>query len=107
MDRIKAAELVAGKRYIAFAPNGEEILGTYEKVTARAEISFFMKGGELLSSGASMDHDVDYQHQGETEVFWDGQETVVQERPGEEEWVVYLCRAGEAWTSDQLVFEEI
>jgi hypothetical protein len=116
---MKYNKLKTGKRYVAKAPNGEDILGTYERVTARAEIAFFMKGGEVngMLGDTGMDHGVDYEHAGGSEIFWDGMETVQQLRQGpngdpkdpkpEDQWTVYLCSAGEEWTVDQLEFEEI
>jgi len=101
----KYNELEAGKRYSAFAPNGSEILGTYEMVPARAEIAYFMKGGEIAAEG-SMDNGVDWEWQGGTELFWDGSQT--QERVRKlgaiEKWVVYLANDGEEYTVDQLDF---
>lgn len=92
MPTLKFEELEAGKQYTAYAPNGEEILGTYEMCPARSEIAYFQKPG---ATGC------EYEHAGGSEMFWDGMTT--QERDGE---TLFLCAAGSEWTVDQLVFEE-
>jgi hypothetical protein len=94
---MKHNKLKAGVHYIAYAPNGEEILGTYEKMTARSEIAFFTKG--------TIDHGVDYEHAGGSEIFWDGMETVTRTGDDGESYIVYLCAAGEEWTINQLDFK--
>lgn len=93
MPTLKFEGLEDGKRYTAYAPNGEEILGTYEMCPARSEIAFFQKPDEKTGC--------EYEHEGGSEMFWDGMTT--QERDGK---TVFLCAAGEEWTVDQLVFEE-
>ena len=86
-----------GKVYAARVKStGAEILGTYETVTARAEIAYFMAAEGFDGSG------VGYEHAGGSEVFWDGMETVT--RPNGR--IVYLCENGDEWTADQLDFVE-
>jgi len=92
MPTLKFEELEAAKRYDAYAPNGEPILGTLEAVTARSEIAHFQKPGDV---------GCEYEYAGGSEIFWDGMET--QMRDGK---TLFLCAAGEEWTVDQLVFEE-
>jgi len=77
----------------AYAPNGSPILGTLENLTGRAEIrdgSFRMEDGALA-----------FDHAGETEVFWDGQETV--SRDGK---TVFLAADGNEVLEDQIVLED-
>ena len=83
-----------GKTYRAVSPQGDEILGTYEMCPARSEISYFIKG--------PTDNPVMYEHSGETEMFWDVQET--QTKDGK---TVFLCSNGMEWTEDELRFIEI
>jgi len=65
-------------------PDGTEIIGTLERVTARCEI-----------------HDIDDEgnpeYAGGTEIFWDAMEVV--ERDGK---MIFLDETGEEWTFDQL-----
>lgn len=49
-----------------FSPAGSEITGTYENLAAVASVSIFERSRD----------GVDYEHDGDTEIFWDGQETV-------------------------------
>lgn len=71
-----------------FSPNGSEIVGTLEHLTARAEITGIERNGDPI-------------YMGETEVFWDSQTT--QTRNGA---VIFLDHDGMEWTFDQLVWEE-
>jgi len=75
----------------AYAPNGEPICGTYERITGRAdtvEDSFTRKPDGTL----------DFDHAGYTEVFWDGQETVTNNK-GQ---IIFLDAEGNEWTEDQI-----
>jgi len=77
----------------AFAPNGSQIIGTLERVSARAEIdvdTFVKKDGKLLFDFA-----------GGTEIFWDDQYTVT--RKGE---VVFLADDGSEWTESEIFLSE-
>jgi len=69
------------------APNGLEIIGTLETLTARAEIVGINDNGEP-------------EYSGHTEVFWDEQRTVTKD-----EKYVFLDYDGNEWTFDQLVPE--
>jgi hypothetical protein len=72
------------------SPNGSRIIGTLERLTARANATEFSETGEP-----------DYE--GGTEVFWDDQETVtVCRRIGDTLSIVYLDEHGAEWTFDQL-----
>ena len=93
-QRYSADVLQDGVRYAAFTPGGAEILGTYDMLPARAEISYFTTGDE---------HGVAFEFAGNTEIFWDGAET----QTGTGERVIYLCRDGAEWFVDQLWFEPI
>lgn len=93
--RVSREHLVEGKEYLAFAPTGHEILGTYEKLTGRAEVSYWYRDGSIILPA----------HQGETEIFYDDQRTAVEFVNGRHE-DVYLDCEGLEWTEDQLFFEE-
>lgn len=66
------------------SPNGDQILGTLEKLTGRAEITGIEDDGTPVYSGG-------------TEIFYDDQVTVM--RDGR---MVFLCTEGDEWTFDQL-----
>lgn len=70
------------KEYVS--PTGKPILGTLEKLTARAEIT-------------GINDDGTPEYEGDTEVFWDSQETA--ELDGK---VIFLDEDGYEWTFDQL-----
>jgi hypothetical protein len=78
----------------AFAPNGKQIIGTYEMCPARAEIS-------LNSFGRDTDGTVSFDYAGESEMFWDGMETVTKEGK-----IVFLDGDGNEWTEDQIELRE-
>lgn len=72
------------------APTGEDIIGTLEVVPGHAELS---SPPERLADGS-----IHYDHAGETEVFWDDQETVTDEGK-----IVFVDAAGYSWRADQLI----
>lgn len=75
----------------AFAPNGNPILGTYERCPARAntvEDSFERQ----------LDGSLTYEHTGYTEMFYDGQETV----SGPNREVIFLDEEGNEWPESKL-----
>lgn len=76
----------------ALSPEGNEILGTYEMCPARAEISNFSR---------NPDGSIAYEYAGDSEMFWDGQETVMKDGK-----VVFLCSDGKEWTEDQIKLVE-
>lgn len=78
----------------AFAPNGSPILGTLEKLSGRAEIT-------EDSYKKNPDGTLDFDYQGGTEIFYDDQETVVQEGKR-----MFLSADGNEWPEDQLVLRE-
>lgn len=78
----------------AYSPNGTPIIGTLETITARAEIS-----ADTFARNA--DGSIVFEYEGETEVFWDDQETV--RRNGE---VIYLDEDGGEWTAAQIVLKD-
>lgn len=77
----------------AVSPNGKRILGTLERLEARADIedgSFFRdESGEMR-----------FEWEGYTEVFWDSQRTL--DRKGK---VIFLDDDGDEWTAEQLTLE--
>lgn len=68
------------KTYMVFCPDGNEILGTLEKIEGRAEIASFHP---------TEDDGWAYEHEGGTEIFYDGMETATQD---DEE--LFLCTDG-------------
>lgn len=84
----------------AFAPNGSQILGTLERLSGRAEItadSFEKEPGGGLAFGWT----------GETEIFYDDQETVMRSGgivEGEEAVQrVFLAEDGTEWLEDNIL----
>lgn len=78
------------------SPTGALILGTLERLTGRAEIDGIdEETGEPSYSGG-------------TEIFYDDQETVMRDGPGDVyRRMVYLDEDGREWTFDQLVAGEM
>ena len=77
----------------AYAPNGLEILGTYEMCPCRAEIA-----GDSWRKDA--EGKIEFDWAGDTEMFYDGQEAVQHE--GE---TVYLDVEGNEWRESQLILK--
>jgi hypothetical protein len=78
---------------VLVGPNGMRIRGTLERVLGVALIqSATMKRGKL-----------DYEYEGETEIFWDGQETVTDEK-GE---TVFVDVEGNEWPESELRLREV
>ncbi len=78
----------------AFHPNGQQVVGTAETVPGRAEIvadSFVRQA----------DGTAEFDWEGETEIFWDGQQT--DERDGER---IFLTHEGEECKESELVYKE-
>ncbi len=82
---------------IAIAPNGEEITGTLEKLEGRANIRFTRPG-----EGEEDEGHVSFDWTGDTEIFWDGQETDRNDK-GQR---IFLDHEGNTWTEDQLSLYE-
>ena len=78
----------------AYAPTGARILGTLERLTARAEIA--EDSFARLPNGK-----IYFEHEGGTELFYDDMTT--ETRDGE---MVFLDDAGHDWTSSQLILQE-
>lgn len=78
----------------AFAPNGLEILGTYEMCPCRAEIT---QG----SFKREADGSIEFDYYGETEMFYDAQKIV--KKDGE---CLYLDSDGNEWKESELVLRE-
>lgn len=78
----------------AFAPNGSQIIGTFENITARAEIvaDTFTK----LPDGT-----LEFEYAGGTEVFWDDQRTI--QKDGED---IYLAEDGTEWKQSELTLRD-
>ncbi len=74
-----------------YSPNNTEILGTYESIFARAEISNVSRGDD-----GKLELDFDY-----TEVFWETSTT--QREDGER---LFLDRAGEVFKESELEIRE-
>jgi len=72
-----------------YSPDNTEIVGTLEKLTGRASISGISETGEP-------------QWAGDTEVFWDEQQTVTNDK----DQLIFLDEDGDQYTFDQLVFKE-
>lgn len=85
------------KYYKATAPNGEAIEGTYEMVPGVAACTFYR--GE--------DGEMTYDHDGGTEMFWDGALTQQVADGPKKGQTLFLCSKGEEWTVDQLTFVEV
>jgi hypothetical protein len=90
---MKKTELKAGKKYVAFSPNGYRTKGTYDWIPGCALATSFS-----VSEGGQIDPDF----AGETEVFWDGQEIEKSEK-GE---ALYICEYGDTWADRELDFRE-
>lgn len=71
------------KRMIA--PNGQLILGTLENIAGRAEVT-----GWTINADGKLEPD----YEGSTEVFWDGQVTVMQKADDGTETMVVLDEEG-------------
>lgn len=84
------------KRLQAHAPTGSPILGTYEMCPARSEIAYFYR----QEDGSLM-----WEHEGSSEMFYDGMQTVERDTPAGKR-VVFLDADGEEWTEDQVTFSE-
>jgi hypothetical protein len=78
----------------AFAPNGLEIIGTFERIQARAEI---IDG----SFSRTKDGKLSFDYQGSTEVFWEEQHTEI--RNGSP---LFLDEMGEIWAEDDITLKE-
>lgn len=91
--RVKTME--PGKLYTAYSPKGVKIRGTLEVVYGCAFVSCFTVGGNPA-------HPVDCHHDGETEMYWDGQETVTRRN-----MTVYVCEDGHEWLEGEIDFEEM
>jgi hypothetical protein len=74
----------------AYSPNGSPIVGTLETIPGTAQI-------QHGSFQRDKDGSLDFGWCGETDVFWDGQETV--ERDGKR---VFVDKDGHEWTENQL-----
>lgn len=68
-----------------FAPNGSQIVGTLERITGRANATSYSETGEP-------------EYDGETEVWWDEQETATN-AAGQ---TIYVDEDGYQWTFDEL-----
>lgn len=78
----------------AFAPNGEPIMGTYETCPGRADT--------IEDSFARDAHgQITYEHEGTTEFFYEGQETVKVQNE-----IVFLDEKGNEWRESQLVLAD-
>lgn len=73
---------------------GKPILGTYEMIPGRAEIK---DGSFKLNEDGT---DLEYEHAGETEVFWDGQ--ITQSDDGLEGRTIFLDEDGNELTIDDI-----
>jgi hypothetical protein len=79
---------------IATSPTGVAIIGTLEMVPGTALIT--TDSFEKNAKG-----EITFDHDGETEIDWDGQET--QTKNGKE---LFVDEDGGIWTEDQLVLKE-
>lgn len=70
--------------------NGTEILGTLDRIEARAEIASFDR---------NPDGSIEINWDGYTEVFWDSQRTQQDDAKD-----LYLDREGETFTEDEIAF---
>jgi hypothetical protein len=82
------------KHLEAKSPTGSPILGTLEHLPARAEIKVFWRNAQ---------GELEWDYAGETEVFWNGQET----RHDDKGHVLFFDEANDAWTEDDLTFTEV
>lgn len=80
----------------AFAPNGSQIIGTLEQLSGRAEIA-----ADSFSKDPGIDGGVQFEWQGGTEIFYDDQETVVED--GER---IFLAEDGTEWPENQITLRE-
>lgn len=67
------------------SPNGSPIVGTYDTIQALARATEFSENGEP-------------EYTGDTEVFWDTQETITRD-----DHIVYLDDDGDEWLFSDLV----
>lgn len=79
----------------AKAPNGQLIIGTLEELPARADI-------QEGSFHRSAEGKIEFEYDGYTEVFWDGQTTVKDDKGA----VLFLDREGNEWSAEQLTLCE-
>lgn len=84
----------------AIAPNGLEITGTLETITGRARITFHPQ--DEVDLGDEREGRLRFAWDGETEVFWDEQKTVANEK-GQR---IFLDEEGNQWTEDDITLEE-
>jgi hypothetical protein len=83
----------------AYSPTGSLIVGTLERIPGVADIH--------TDSFARTDQGVvTFEFGGETDVDWDGQETIC--RPGKDgkSYVVYVDAVGDEWTEDQITLKD-
>lgn len=83
-----------GDEYMVFCPDGNEILGTLERVDGRAEIASFFPAED--GSGW------EYEHEGGTEIFYDSMATV--QKDGED---LFLCTDGTEHKRSELSFRQM
>lgn len=83
------------KRLQAFTPKGKPILGTLEKMEARADI--------VRGSWKRTRKGLVFEHSGYTEVFWESQETA-KNRRGK---TLFLDEDGNEWPEDKLILKEV
>ncbi len=97
LDRVsakRAPTVTANARAVLVtAPNGLPIIGTLEICPCRSDIAKFRR----LSDGT-----LDFDHSGNTEMFYDEQKTV--ERHNER---VFLDEEGNEWLESQLIVKEV
>ena len=84
----------------AMAPNGLKITGTLEKMKGRARITF--RPQDEADPGDEREGRLCFSWDGQTEVFWDEQKTVANEK-GQR---IFLDEEGNQWTEDDITFEE-
>jgi len=84
---------------IAVGPNGKEISGTLETLRGRAGVIFHAEP----ISGEEQEGHLCFSWDGGTDVFWDEQKTVTNEK-GQR---IFLDEEGNQWTEDDITLEEV
>lgn len=77
-----------------YAPNGQLIVGTLERVSG---VALILEG----TSSRAADGTLNFEYAGDTEIWWEEQKTVT--RKGKR---VFICEGGDEWTEDQLSLVE-
>lgn len=94
--KIKLKDIEVGKEYQAYSPKGHKIIGKLDRV----DVCAFIHSISLSSMSKKIVLEPEYN--GESEVFWENQNTELKN-----DKKIYLCSKYFSWPENELLFEEI